>query len=355
MTLFVPIMMFGWVPLTIIFFMTMHTRTAVLCSVIGGVLFLPMASYNLPGIPEYTKGTAIALGIILGGLISGQRYNFAFQWKFYDIPMFLFCFICPVATSLFNGLGLYEGLSSALNLYLGWGVFYWAGRRYFSDTSSLRALCLGIIIGGLIYVPLCLYEIRMSPQLSNIFYGYFPHSWIQHVRYGGYRPIVFMQHGLMVALWMSLSFTVSFWLWRSNKISHFQGVPMGLLAMSLLIVAILCKSANGWFFLLLGLASYYYIKFFRSTLLLHLLIISIPLYIFVRITNIVPLEYIQTKALLFFDEQRVTSLTSRLIQENLFSLRAMEQPFWGWGGWRRDGLSTPILAKRFFVLLIHYG
>lgn len=346
MTILVPIMMFGWVPLTIIFFFFLRPRTAVLCSVIGGFLFLPMATYDLPGIPIYTKTTAIALGLILGGFLSGQRNKTSFQWKLYDLPMLLWCFFCPFATSLANGLGLYEGLSNMVQFYLLWGVFYWAGRRYFSDSSSLRELCWGFIIGGLIYVPLCLYELRMSPQLSNIFYGFFPHSWSQHFRYGGYRPIVFMQHGLMVALWMALTFTVSFWVWRAKQIVHIHGIPMVFAVFALLVVAILCKSANGWFFLVVGCAGYFYFTLFKSTRLFRLMILLIPLYIYVRITDVLPLEYIQSKAALLFDEARVTSLSSRLIQENLFSVKAMERPFFGWGGWNRGWPVDPDTGEK---------
>ena len=41
-----------------------------------------------------------------------------------------------------------------------------------NTADTLRDLCLSIIIGGVIYLPLCLYEIRMSPQLHSIFYGF---------------------------------------------------------------------------------------------------------------------------------------------------------------------------------------
>ena len=60
------------------------------------------------------------------------------------------------------------------------------------------------VLGGLIYVPLCLFEVRMSPQLHNMVYGFAQHSFGQTVRGGGWRPMVFMQHGLAVGLFMSV-------------------------------------------------------------------------------------------------------------------------------------------------------
>lgn len=342
----VPIMMFGWIPLTIIFFLLLPPRTAVLCAVIGGVLFLPMATYDLPGIPKYTKNTAIAVGLLFGTFLSGARTENPLQWKSFDIPMLLWCFFCPLATSFFNNLGLYDGISGVVQFYLLWGVFYWTGRRYFTDSRSLHDLCLGMIIGGLIYVPLCIYELRMSPQLSNIFYGFFPHIWSQHFRYGGYRPVVFMQHGLMVALWMSLTFMVSFWLWRAKRIVHLKGIPMFLAVFALFVIAILCKSVNGWFFLILGIAAYMYFAIFKSTRLYRLLILFIPLYILVRMTNILPMQYLQDKASIFLDENRVTSLTSRLVQENLFSAKSLEHPLFGWGGWNRGWPIDPDTGEK---------
>lgn len=342
MTLLVPVMLFGWVPLSILFFSLMHPRKAVLCIVIGGFLFLPMAQYDLPNIPAYSKITAIALGLIFGGLFTGARRSVSYRWDIYDLPMTMWCFFCPVATSLANGLGLYDGLSSMVQFYLNWGAFYWAGRIYFKDAFALRDLSLGIVIGGLIYIPLCLYEVRMSPQLSNIFYGFFSVKWSQVVRYGGYRPLVFMQHGLMVALWMALSSVASFWLWRSKAIVHLKSIPVSLVVLSLFISTVLCKSANGWFFLFLGSSCYFFYKKSWSVRFFRLLILLIPLYIASRLTNVISGDNVQDLVALFFDRERVLSLSFRLTQEDLFGAKAFLRPFFGWGGWSRGWPVDPL-------------
>ena len=153
MTIFVPIMLFGWVPFTIFLFFSCKPHHAVLISIIGGWLFLPHSGYNLPGLPEYNKIMVIALGLVFGGRISGHRRASSFRWEIYDLPMIIWC-LSPIATSVTNQLGFYDGISSSFGEVLQWGVPYLAGRIYFNSTSILRDLCLGIIIGGLLYVPL---------------------------------------------------------------------------------------------------------------------------------------------------------------------------------------------------------
>ena len=57
-----------------------------------------------------------------------------------------------------------------------------------------------IVLAGLLYSALIVFEIRMSPQLHKWVYGFFPHTWGQQVRYGGFRPVVFLGHGLWVSM-----------------------------------------------------------------------------------------------------------------------------------------------------------
>ncbi len=333
-TLLVPIMLFGWIPLTVLSFLVLKPHRAVLFSVIGGWLFLPMASYNLPGLPEYSKSTAITLGLILGGCLSDQRQAASFEWKLYDLPMILWC-LCPIATSMANDLGLYDGLSGSINHILKWGIPYLAGRIYFNSISTLHDLCLGIIIGGLLYVPLCLYEIRMSPQLSNIFYGFFPHSFAQHIRYGGYRPIVFMQHGLMVALWMAVSAIIAFWLWRSSDVKHLKGIPVSFIVVAFAVTTVLCKSANAWTVLTLGFSSYMLYRIFNTSRPFIFFLLLVPLYIILRSSGHLSAQDITSMASLFFDEERIFSLAGRLGQEDIISGEVFKRPFLGWGGYLR--------------------
>ena len=52
------------------------------------------------------------------------------------------------------------------------------------------AIAVGIFIGGLVYAPLCLIEMRLSPQLHRWIYGYMANAFAHSVRGEGYKPTV---------------------------------------------------------------------------------------------------------------------------------------------------------------------
>lgn len=330
-----PILLFGWVPFTVFLFFIIPPRKALLFSIVAGFLFLPMARYDVIGLGYFDKKSSIGLGILIGSILSGMVEKKPFRLNWIDLPMIVWVFFSPLATSLSNGLGIYDGISGGIQNYFHWGVYYWSGRRYFFEKGFLRDLIWFVLAGGFIYVFLIMYEVRMSPQLSNIVYGFFPHSWVQHWRYGGYRPIVFMQHGLMVALWMAITTTIAYWLWRTGEIVHVKGIPMVLIVFTMIFTTIICKSANGWVFLLLGILSFSIGKQGNLRKFLTFLILIPPVYIILRISSIISIDLIQNIANIFFDDSRVVSLLVRLRQEMLFGTKAIQRPLLGWGGYNR--------------------
>ncbi len=338
--------MFGWVFIMIGLFLRTTPQKAVAIGTIGGFLLLPFFAYDFPFIPAYDKATSIALGLILGGALSGQSRRNPLRMSSYDLPMFIWCFVSPITSSLSNGLGLYNGISDMVGKLLAWGVFYWAGRKYFSTGTSLRTLTWGFVLGGVVYTPLVLFEVRMSPQLSNIVYGFFPHDFIQHIRYGGYRPIVFLKHGLMVSLWMAATATATFWLWQSKQAKRVRAFPIAPLALLLIAATVLCKSANAWVYLSIGLSGFYYYRKTKSTLLFRILLLVVPIYICLRLMRVVSIEQLLAFAGKFFDIQRIESLTVRLFQEDLFGVRAMQRFMFGWGGFGRGWPVDPNTGQR---------
>src|SRR5262245_48390624 len=85
-----------------------------------------------------------------------------------------------------------------------------------------------------------LFEVRMSPQLHAWIYGYFPHSFGQQLRDGGFRPVVFIGHGLGVAFFSMTTVVASAALWRAGV--RIFNVPAGSVTVYLSVVLLLCKS-----------------------------------------------------------------------------------------------------------------
>jgi len=233
MTALSAIALFGWIPLILILFALLPARRAVLSAFIIGWLFLPMASFKIPGLPDYNKVTATNVGVLVAALLFDSGRVLKFRPRWFDLPALVFC-ISPFFSSITNNLGAYDGFSAiAFNLFL-WGIPYFIGRIYFSDIEGMRELAIGIFVGAMLYVPLCLYEIRMSPQLHKQVYGFMQQTFRESKRWGGYRPVVFLQHGLAVGMFMCTAALAGWWMWRSGAVKRIKSIPMGFAAVAVL-------------------------------------------------------------------------------------------------------------------------
>ncbi len=330
-----PVVLISWIFVTIILFLKYSPQKAIVISVFGGMLFLPVYDIELFSFLTLNKSSVIALGIILGELLSGSRREFLPRYSIYDIPILLWCFLSPELSSISNGYGVTGGISPIISNYLSWGVFYWTGKRYFINNEHIQTIIKAFIFGGLAYLPLILYEERFSPRLNINIYGYFAHVWRQHKRYGGWRPIVFMEHGIMVALFMVCVSLVFFWLWRSGKISKIKNISISFITIILIIATVLCRVAAGWAYLLFGVLLFSVYKKKNSVFLLKTILLLIPVYMALRINQFISSESIGNIAASIFDDERAGSLGLRLLQEDLFTVKAMQRPFLGWFGLSR--------------------
>ena len=108
----VSLALFGWIPVVFFLFLFLPPRRAVSTSLLVGWLFLPVASFNLPGFLDYDKITATCLSVFLVAAIMDKRL-WNFRLTRFDLPMLVWC-LCPLATSVSNGLGVYDGLSTVI-------------------------------------------------------------------------------------------------------------------------------------------------------------------------------------------------------------------------------------------------
>ena len=334
MTVFADIMLLGWIPMALVLFYVWPTQRAIVGSTIIGWLFLPNAAYELPGFPDFTKTNATILAAFLGALVFQPQPLLRLRPCRWDLPVAVMCF-CPALSSLANDLGGYEAMSSSLAATVTWGLPYILGRAFFNNMNALKELAIGIMIGGIVYVPLCLWEIRMSPQLHYDFYGFRTQLFAYGSRFGGYRPSVFMWTYLPVVMWLSMSVIICFQFWSFKSIRRMFHIPIGLHLIALLVTLFLCKQFIAAILVPSGIGILWVAKRHRVTLPYVILLLGIPFIMGLRATG-------AWSARSFLDvvseisAERAQSLEFRLINEDEMAAQARLRPVFGWGGFGRN-------------------
>jgi hypothetical protein len=349
MTSYLPILIVVWLGVAYVLFRKLPGPVAVLIVVIAGQLFLPElhAESIDPGVPvalrlpviRFTKVNTIGYALLFGSLITDWRRWRIVVPQWFDLPMAAWC-ICPLFPAVVNGIGplggLYEGSNQVLNQTLIWGVPYWFGRLYLGSPGGLRAAAAAIILGGLIYAPLCLLELRLSPQLHRWVYGFHQHDFVQTQRDGGYRPMVFMEHGLMVSFWMMSTALTAFWVWRQRTFRvlglhrHVQ-ISLGLVAAGLAAIVLMSHSTGAVVLGAGGAVVLILSRWLRTVVPILALALLPPVYVAARYTQMWDAQDLVELTREYGSEERAESLAYRLKNEYKLLDRAKEQAIFGWG------------------------
>ena len=334
MTQLVPIALVVWIPISLCLFFIIPPRRALISTLIVGWLVLPCGQISFVGMPEITKATSISIALILGTIFfcSDRINHFRPSWM--DLPMLIWC-VCPFLSSLSNNLGLYDGLSGIQTNLIWWGIPYLVGRICFSDRQWITDLAIGILIGAVLYIPICLWELRMSPQLHRIVYGYHQFGFVTTVRGSGWRPVGFMSHGLELGLWLTSATIIGLWLLFSRSLHRIFGIPLKWILVVLTIISILCRSYNGLVLMILGIFVLWSVRKLKITTFVLLLTMVPILYMTLRSTEFLPIQPMLNLAAAI-DKGRAESLGTRLRHEGPLMERAWQRPIFGWGAWGRS-------------------
>ena len=362
------IALIGWffvgVPALFVF---LPKRTAAFCGLILGWLFLPWGHYQI-GPLDITRNVAVSLNVIICIFVFDPMRFMRFKPSWFDLPIVIWC-ISPFFTSLANDLGAYDGGAAVQSQLYVWGLPYLIGRLYVTDLASIRHMAMIFIFAAIIYVPFILWEIRFSPRLHQAIYGFrtYDHGSLANRRLGGWRPLVFQRHGLMLGVLMASATLLACWFWFTKSVRLFPLMPPGMrgkqiaqdsdsgrrrvvdaigptivfwpIVLGLLGVFVLCRALNGLLVFAIACA---------ALAALRVVKIRIPLLMFALIpfvfagTRIVqqytsfsfdqPLVDMVAK----IDEDRAGSIAFRFENEHMLTEKAMERPLLGWGGWGRN-------------------
>ncbi len=349
------LMLLIWPFVTLYLFRTLKLERALIWSILAGYLFLPpLAEFNLPLVPAMDKVSIPNLSVLLVLL-------FGMKQKLHPVPLsrsarwlMIGLVLSAIPTVLTNGdpisfrvLGSAEPIvfltyelpgqsvrdvASVLIHQVLTLVPFVLARQFLSSEQGLREILLALMVGGLIYSIPSLIEIRLSPQMNVWIYGFFQHSFEQTIRAGGYRPIVFLEHGLWLALLMCTALLSAAALARQAPLM--DRWKMLLLVGYLAVLLVLCKSlaALAYGMVLLPLVLLAPARWqIRVAFIFAFVAVSYPM---LRNIGVVPLDAILAHAEAISPE-RAQSLSFRFNNEEQMLVRAAERPLFGWGGWGR--------------------
>lgn len=363
------LVLFSWPLAVYLLFRFLPRVEALGWSILGGYLLLPTrAGLDLPLVPLIDKGAVPALsaavllafgmgaaasdraGSMAGRPVAGGGDQGTGGLKPF-IPFMIVLFVSPIITVLTNaeplvygeviipGLRIYDALSiiGALAFVV---LPFVLAVRYFASPESHVVLLKIIVFGLLAYSLPTLFEIRMSPQLNVMFYGFFPHEFAQHIRAGGFRPVVFLHHGLWLAILMSMSIIAAAALWR-QRVS--EGVKAGqwlFAGLYLLLVLFMARSLGAFAITMLLVPAVVLLGLRTQILLAAVISVIVLFYPVLRSADLVPVDRMVSIAA-GVNADRAASLQFRLDNEEALTTRAAEKPFAGWGIWGRNHIYDP--------------
>ena len=356
--LFALLMLVLWPVIAVVLFRRLPVGRAIIASLLVAYLFLPPppAGFDFPLLPPLTKETIPSLAMLLACLILYRDKITLLPETMVGRVLVVVFILSPMATVLTNtepvfwgqmglpALKLREGISTMIQQGLLIAPFLMA-HNFLRHPGDQRDILKALFIGGMVYSVLMLVEIRLSPQLNIWVYGFFQHNFDQMIRFGGFRPIVFLYHGLWVSFFAMTAVVAAVALARGSTTRIVVGFWVA--AAYLLVVLILSKSLGA---ILYGAALVPLVAFLSSRMQLRvaaLLAFVALAYPLLKGADLVPQEALLQQAERV-DSDRANSLRFRFQQETILLERAQEKPLFGWGLWGRnhiwDGATQTILT-----------
>ncbi len=327
---------------------------ALIWTVLGGYLIMPpLTVINFPIIPDLDKTTIPNLIAWYCALyIARDKISFLPEGRI-GKALILMYILSPFATVLTNtdalyfgagsvqGMKIYDSAAAVANQFIALLPFFLA-RRYLGTPEGMRAVIEALVLAGLWYSVPMLIEARFSPQMNVWVYGFFQHDFFQTIRQGGYRPVVFLPHGLWVAFFALMCLLAALVCLRDAATE--QRTKAMVAALYLAFMLFVCKSAGVTVYALC-LAPLLLLASWRVQVMVAgmvtLVVISYPI---LRGLHLVPLQQIVDFAN-GFSADRAGSLQFRIDNEEELLARAQEKAWFGWGGYGRAFLHDPITGQ----------
>lgn len=344
-----------WPVVTVVMFRRLPVERAFIWSLLGGYLILPPppAAFDFPLMPPLTKDSLPSLATFLTYVaINGLPRPLLPRTTLGRTLALIFIF-SPIATVVTNtepvffgqigikALGAKDMIALTVLQFMLLLPFLLA-RHILGTAKGQRELIMAIFIGGLAYSLPMLAEVRLSPQLNIWIYGYFQHYFEQMIRDGGFRPIVFLYHGLWVAFFAMLAFVAALTLARAERSR--TALLYFLAALYMFAVLVLCKSLGSLIFAVF-LAPLVILLPTGMQLRVAAVIAAIAVgYPILKGAGLIPVDWMINQAAQI-NPERAASLQFRMDNEAILMDRAYQKPLFGWGSWGRNHILNSVTGE----------
>ena len=359
-----------WPAFSLWLFTRLPIERALIWTIVGGYMALPpVAAFDLPVMPTLDKFAVANLSALAGCMMHMRTSPLALPRSLLLRLLLAAFIVSPLATTAMNGDPLFIGrgalpglrLYDAIGIIVGQILFllpFFMARAVLASGEAHRDLLRIFMVAGLIYSFPMLVEIRLSPQINVWVYGFFQHSFAQMMRQGGFRPIVFMPHGLWVAFFAMSAVVAAAALWRDTGPDRGRLLPA---LIYLFVILVLCKSLAA---LLYAMALVPLVLFAPRRMMLwgafFFAAVSIS-YPMLRGSGLVPVEAL-TEWAYGLSEDRGGSLQFRFDNEEMLLAKANERPIFGWGTWGRNliynletGRNISVTDGRWIIVIGQFG
>jgi hypothetical protein len=337
-----------FVPVSIAFFFFTTPQRATVWTALGAELFLPeLTAFKIPLVPPLDKHNIPYVCIMIGCLFRCPGRVTKMPKERWFLLLTLTVLTGGIFTSLTNtdvvhsatgmplpGLNLKDGCSLVATLFIETALPFYLGYALFRSAADLRTLLSGFSAAVFIYIPFELWEIRMSPNIHRMVYGYFQDAFDETKRWGGFRPLVFMRHGLALARF-ALAGTLAAFVFGPRP-RAILGVPWRAGKWILVVMLVLCKSTGAIIFAALTLPLLVRQNAKRELRVAMFLGAVVLLYPALRLCELFPVNPILQASTAAFGTDRTGSIQFRFMNEELLLARARERVVFGWGEYNRN-------------------
>lgn len=329
----------------------------------AGLLLLPEQTFfKIPGLPYFGKHAILPLSLLVP-LYAFHRRSLRGRFRFTPalglIPAAIV--ISALITGASNGeplyfgatvlpgISAYDGLHMAISDLLIFFLPFYAARALLRDAESLRLFFRILVRAVLLASLIALFEMRMSPQLHQWFYGFIPiDSWSQVIRASGYRPLGFTRHGLAFVLYFLAAAIAAFAL-RRTKARHEARAVGFWVAPYLVVVTLAFGSLGATLYAIAGIAA---LKLLPSRLIVVAAIIAgcvVASFPYKRYHGEIDTDAMVESARANADEARAQSLEFRFMNEDLLLERVRDRWLVGWGEFGRADVYDEFDGRRVTV------